>query len=85
MNSRAEILPNSLPPRGLSRGEAAAYLGVSATLFDAMVRDGRMPQPKRINARCVWDRAKIDRAFEAIPGDEDAVPDDDTWSDIDAA
>lgn len=80
MNRRAEILPNSLPPRGISRGEAAAYLGVSASLFDAMVRDGRMPQPKRIGARCVWDRTKVDRAFEAIPGDDDVSPDDDTWS-----
>lgn len=84
MNRRAEILPPSLPPRGLSRGEAAAYLGVSASLFDAMVKDGRMPPPKRINSRCIWDRTKIDRAFEAIPGD-DALQDDDSWSDVDAA
>ena len=26
---RADILPLSLPPRGLSRTEAAAYIGVS--------------------------------------------------------
>ena len=45
---RAEVLPNSLPPRGLSRTQAAAYLGISTTLFDAMVVDRRMPKPKRI-------------------------------------
>lgn len=84
MNRKADILPNSLPPRGLSRREAAAYVGVSESTFDAMVGDGRMPTPKRIGARCVWDRAKIDRAFEAIPGDE-PLQDDDTWSDVDAA
>ena len=36
----------SLAPRGLSRVQAAAYVGVSATLFDAMVSDGSMPGPK---------------------------------------
>ncbi len=70
MNARAEILPSSLPPRGLSRVEAAAYIGVSASLFDEMVRDGRMPKPKRLNARTIWDRKKLDAAFEAIPDGE---------------
>jgi hypothetical protein len=31
--------------------QAAAYIGVSPTLFDEMVRDGRMPKPTRINAQ----------------------------------
>jgi predicted DNA-binding transcriptional regulator AlpA len=53
-------------PRGLSRANAAAYVGVSASLFDAMVRDGRMPQPKRINSRVVWDRWELDAAFDAL-------------------
>jgi predicted DNA-binding transcriptional regulator AlpA len=60
-------LPVSLPPRGLSRTEAAAYIGVSTSLFDEMVKDGRMPPPKRINSRTVWDRHSIDAAFEALP------------------
>src|SRR6516225_4773854 len=54
-------------PRGLSRVEAAVYVGVSPSLFDAMVKDGRMPQPKRINSRTVWDRRRLDDAFEALP------------------
>lgn len=67
MSRRVDILPSSLPPRGLSRVEAAAYLGVSPSLFDAMVRDGRMPRPKRINARAVWDRKNLDLYFDALP------------------
>jgi predicted DNA-binding transcriptional regulator AlpA len=55
-------------PRGLSRAEAAFYIGVSPSLFDALVRDGRMPQPKRINTRTVWDRRQIDEFFAALPG-----------------
>lgn len=70
MHSRAEILPPSLPPRGLSRVEAATYIGVSASLFDEMVKDGRMPRPKRINARTIWDRKRLDAAFDAIPDGE---------------
>lgn len=73
----AAILPLSLPPRGLSRSEAAAYVGVSPSLFDAMVRDGRMPQPKRINSRTIWDRARLDEAFEALPGGDSNNPWDD--------
>src|SRR5438270_13850392 len=47
---------SALPPRGLSRNQAAGYIGVSPSLFDKMVADGRMPGPKRINKRTVWDR-----------------------------
>ena len=62
-----DVLPSSLPPRGLSRERAAAYIGVSAGTFDLMVRDGRMPQPKVIGTRLVWDRHAIDHAFDALP------------------
>jgi predicted DNA-binding transcriptional regulator AlpA len=72
------ILPPSLPPRGLSREEAAAYIGVSPSLFDILVKDGRMPGPKRINSRVVWDRLKLDVAFEVLD-DADADGTDDEW------
>ena len=62
------------PPRGMSRVEAADYVGVSASLFDAMIRDGRMPGPKLINTRTVWDRLALDRAFEALPDRDAANP-----------
>lgn len=70
-------LPRNLPPRGLSRAYAAAYVGVSPTLFDMMVKDGRMPKPKTINSRTVWDIRKIDKAFDELPGgDQDDVADE---------
>jgi predicted DNA-binding transcriptional regulator AlpA len=77
MADRDEVLPKSLAPRGLSRVQAAAYIGVSPSLFDEMVRDGRMPKPKRINARTVWDRLKLDEAFAALSDGEKAG--DDPW------
>ncbi|MGB6288042.1 MAG: hypothetical protein WBG18_27075 [Xanthobacteraceae bacterium] len=61
-------------PRGLSRDEAARYIGVGPTKFDEMVADGRMPRPKRIDGRVVWDRLKIEAAFSALPDDNRANP-----------
>jgi predicted DNA-binding transcriptional regulator AlpA len=80
MSRRDDMLPSSLPPRGLSRVQAAAYVGISPALFDEMVADGRMPKPVRINARTVWDRLKLDEAFAAL-SDEDRK-DDDPWDKV---
>ncbi|MCM2396216.1 hypothetical protein NBH19_09005 [Rhizobium sp. S95] len=65
---RVEVLPVSLPPRGLNREQAAAYIGVSTSLFDEMTDDGRMPRPKKANARNIWDRFALDKAFTRLPG-----------------
>lgn len=66
---RADVLPRSCPPRGVNRVEASAYVGISASKFDEMVGDGRMPPPRRIDGRKVWDRLELDIAFEALPRD----------------
>jgi excisionase family DNA binding protein len=58
-----------IPRRGLSRDEAAMYIGISATKFDELVRDGRMPGPKRIDGRKVWDVRDLDVAFDALPSE----------------
>lgn len=81
-SERGAVLPPSLPPRGLSRVVAAAYVGISPPLFDEMVLDGRMPSPKIINSRIVWDRVALDRAFDALPQRAgNADPDTDGWAD----
>ncbi|MBX5082126.1 hypothetical protein HJB56_04910 [Rhizobium lentis] len=51
------------PPRGMSREEAARWIGVSTTKFDEMVKDRRMPRPKRVDGRVIWDRLALDMAF----------------------
>lgn len=58
--------PHGYPPRGLSRDEAARWIGVGTTKFDELVKDGRMPRPKRIDGRAVWDRYALDAAFSAL-------------------
>ncbi len=62
--------------RGLNREQASAYIGVSPSLFDEMVADGRMPKPKKANARTIWDRRALDRAFDRLPGGDPEEVDD---------
>jgi predicted DNA-binding transcriptional regulator AlpA len=66
--------PKAYPPRGMSREEAARWVGVSPSLFDEMVKDSRMPRPKTINSRVLWDRYRLDQAFDALPDRQAANP-----------
>lgn len=80
--ARGSSLPPSLAPRGLSRVQAAEYIGMSPTKFDAMVKDRRMPKAKQVDGRTVWDRRQLDAAFSALPGgsgDEDRGHLDSDW------
>lgn len=73
-----------IPPAerlGLSRFEAAEYVGVSPPLFDEMVADGRMPQPKLINTRKVWMRTNLEQSFAALPDDGQDKESADPWRD----
>jgi predicted DNA-binding transcriptional regulator AlpA len=78
---RDVILPPTLSPRGLRRVEAAAYVGVSPSLFDEMVRSRVMPKPLRFGGRVIWDRKAIDQAFGNLANEDETEPDDD-WSSI---
>ena len=79
MADRDHALPSSLAPRGLSRVQAAAYIGVSPSLFDEMVKDERMPQPIRINSRVLWDRMRLDEAFAGLSDVKDG---NDPWGKV---
>lgn len=59
-----------LVPRGLSRVQAAAYIGVSPSKFDKLVLSRRMPKAKIVDARRVWDRFALDMAFAMLPEEE---------------
>lgn len=65
--------PIAYPPRGLSRDEAARYVGVGTTKFGEMVADGRMPKPKKIDERVIWDRLRVEAAFTDLPDVENAA------------
>jgi hypothetical protein len=66
-----------IPRRGLSRLEAATYIGISITKFDELVAAGRMPKPKKIDRRRLWDLFELDVFFDALG--ESA---DDSWVDF---
>lgn len=67
--TREATLPVSLAPRLIRRIYAAEYVGTSPTKFDELVRDGRMPRPKRIDGRVVWDVRELDAAVDDLPTD----------------
>lgn len=73
-------LPDGALPRGLSRRQAAEYVGISPSKFDAMIKNGIMPKPKIIGTRRVWDKWRLDEAFSELPGDE--CRDDDVWDKV---
>lgn len=62
-----QIMGRLIPRRGLSRVEAAIYLGVSPSKFDAMRKDGRIGPPKLIDGRKVFDIRMLDEIFDALP------------------
>jgi hypothetical protein len=55
------------PRRGLSRVEAALYLGISPSKFDELRKDGRIGPARLIDGRKVWDVRELDLVFEALP------------------
>lgn len=69
-DNRRSALPMGVPPRGFSREQAAQYVGVSLTKWDGLVADGSMPQPKMVGPRTIWDRHRVDLAFDALPDRE---------------
>ena len=79
MRTRSDILPLSLPPRGLGKAEAAAYLGISPYSFEGLVAKGQMPLPKVVGGRWIWDRLALDRCFESLPDKGGRVDVEERW------
>ena len=78
---RRDSLPPNLAPRGLSRIEAAAYIGIGTSKFDKLVADGRMPRPKVIDKRKTWDRTRLMRPMPTCQ----TKPTTTTWADFQSA
>ena len=78
--ARRPVMVDGTWPLGLSSVQSAVYVGVGITLFNIMVADRRMPKPKRIGRRRVWDRRLLDAAFDELPSDDPC--DDDVWDDV---
>lgn len=69
---------------GLGAVEAAEAIGVSVSFFRMLVTEGRMPAPRLLNSRQVWDVDELRAAFKALPHAPGATPEAevDTWADV---
>ena len=48
------------------RDEAATVLGISPSLFDEWVKDGRMPKPVRVGGCVLWGASALSTAWAAL-------------------
>jgi excisionase family DNA binding protein len=55
------------PRRGLSRVEAAQYLGISPSKFDELRHSGQIGPAKIIGSRLLFDVYLLDEYFDALP------------------
>lgn len=60
-------LPPAVVPFLVARECAAALIGVGTTKFDELVRDGRMPAPREVDARVLWDTDELRAACRLLP------------------
>ena len=67
---------------GLSRSEAAEYVGLGLTLFEDMVEAGLMPKPKKVKSRLVWSRLALEKEFAELPEDGQDKKKAGQWSDL---
>ena len=77
-------LPQGVLPLGLTREQAAEFIGVSVSTFDRMVATGEMPRPRKVRGCVRWDAIELAEAFRKLPrqGGESGKPaeaDDDEW------
>jgi hypothetical protein len=66
MTERPHVLPANMPPRLLSRDQAAEYCGVSGVHFSETI--GKDVPPIEIGRRLVWDVRALDRYLDVRSG-----------------
>ena len=65
--SRFDNLPPGIIPFAVSRDTGAALLGISGGTFDKLVRAGKLPEPREVESRILWDAKEIEAAWRAMP------------------
>lgn len=80
--TRREIMTTLPVIFGLQEAEAAASVGVSATKFRELVDGGRMPKPRQIDGRLVYDVDELRAAFKAMPHQGEVAGRKSTWADV---
>jgi hypothetical protein len=67
-----------VPRRGMSRTEAAMYLGLSPSKFDELRKTNRIAPPKVLDGRLIFTVERLDEFLDALP-DENQT-DNDEWT-----
>ena len=65
--ARYDALPPGVLPFAVSREAAAALLSISTSKFDMLVSDDRMPKPRVLDGRVLWDVEEVRAAWRALP------------------
>ncbi|WP_062220549.1 helix-turn-helix transcriptional regulator [Aureimonas sp. D3] len=65
---------SNIPRLGLNRTEVAMSLGVSVNTVDQLVKEGRLPPPRRWHTRKIWLTAEISAYLTEWPTDAAAEP-----------
>lgn len=68
------------PRRGLSEAQAAAYVGIGQTKFRELVESNKMPRPRLIGTRRLFDIVLLDAAIDDLPMEGGETVD--TWADF---
>lgn len=82
LTTRRDVMPLLPIVFGLGELEAAAAIGISASKFRVLVSEKRMPSPRRLDGRKIWDVDELRAAFKALPHDKE-TEESDSWADLD--
>jgi hypothetical protein len=66
------------PRRGLTRTEAATYLGLSPSKFDELRKANRIAPPKVLDGRLIFTIERLDEFLDSLPDENHA--DNDDWT-----
>ena len=83
MTAKAIIAARLPIRRGFSEDEAAVYLSLSPSFFRQLVEANKMPRPRLVEKRRVFDIEDLDAALKAFPreGGDQEHDDGDTMAD----
>ncbi len=65
-----------IPRRGLSRIEAAVYLGISPSKFDELRKSGRIGPAQILDGRRLYGIEMLDEFFDALPNENHDAEED---------
>jgi hypothetical protein len=76
MRSTSLSAVRPIPRRGLSREEAAMYLGISPSKFDELRKSGRIGPAKILDGRKLYAVEILDEFFDGLPEENHERADD---------